>query len=262
MKAFEIMNDIIGEAFLEENKGNTVDTIKTGDAYKEVKKIGVCFIATPDVIKQANEWGADLLITHEPTFYNHHDILEDNFLTTKKLELLKESDMTVYRYHDSMHSNTDDLINASFLKNVGLDGEFEDKNGFVLKNEKSPIDLVCEIQKKLNIKYPRIVGCRDGNVRKIYLALGARGSKTYADFITNDYDMIISGELCEWRDCEPIRDMAQMGYQKTIIILGHAGSERDGMRELAEKIDGKYGSAMSKYFECKELYTYLDDIEK
>ena len=70
MKAFEIMEDVIGKEFLA-NMGFTVDTHKAGDENREVTKIGVCMTATPDVLKAAKEWGAELLITHEPTFYGH-----------------------------------------------------------------------------------------------------------------------------------------------------------------------------------------------
>jgi hypothetical protein len=41
--------------------------------------------------------------------------------------------------------------------------------------------------------------------------------------------------------------------------LGHVGSERDGMKKLARVIDQKYDGAQAKYFECGELYTYLDE---
>ncbi len=258
MKAFEIMNDIIGLDFLCEHKDSTVDTLKIGNADKNVKKIAVCFIATPDVIKQAGLWGADLLITHEPSFYNHHDNIEDVIPTKQKLQLLEESNMTVYRYHDSMHFNGEDLIDKAFLEKLGWAGYHNEENGFLLTNEKSPIELVREIQDVLDIRHTKIIGRRDGKVKKIYLALGARGSKPYTKFRENDYHVIIAGELCEWYDCEPIRDMAQMGYQKTIIILGHVGSEREGMKTLAKNIDGRYDNAEAKYFECEELYTYVD----
>ena len=39
MKAFEIMNDIIGVDFIEQRGATTVDTLKAGDSQKEVKKI-------------------------------------------------------------------------------------------------------------------------------------------------------------------------------------------------------------------------------
>ena len=119
------------------------------------------------------------------------------------------------------------------------------------------MEIAVEIRKKLNIKQPRIVGCREGKVKRMVLALGSRGKEVYREFCEGDCELIVGGELCEWRDCETVRDLAQMGAQKTVIILGHAGSERDGMEVLAERINGKYDGAEAKYFECEELYSYI-----
>ena len=54
----------------------TCDTLKTGNPETEVHKVAVSMFATPAVIRAAHEWGAELLIVHEPTFYAHMD---DNF---------------------------------------------------------------------------------------------------------------------------------------------------------------------------------------
>jgi NIF3 (NGG1p interacting factor 3) len=51
----------------------TVDTIKLGDPSQPLKSIAVTFLASMEVIEQAVSLGANLLITHEPTFYNHPD---------------------------------------------------------------------------------------------------------------------------------------------------------------------------------------------
>ncbi len=257
MKANEIMTDIIGKAFLE-NHSNTVDTCKCGDPEKEVGKIALCFIATPEVLIQAKAWGADLLITHEPTFYNHGDENEDTLLCAKKRKLAEESGLTIYRYHDSMHFFAEDLIDRGFVASLGLKGQFEKEGFFVLETETTPLALAKAIQDRLQIRHPRLIGSRMGNVKKLQFALGARGSEPYTAFRENDCQVLLAGELSEWFDGEPIRDLAQMGAQKTVLLLGHVGSERDGMKELTKAIDRKYDGAQAKYFESGELYTYLD----
>lgn len=257
MKAFEIMNDIIGQDFLQERGENTVDTLKAGNPQKEVRKIGTCLTATPEVLKQAKEWGVDLLITHEPTYYNHRDEIDNSKLTEMKIKLVEDSGVVLYRYHDSMHARGIDEISEGFLVRMGWKGLFDGKMGFELEEERTPLQIAQEISEKLGLQHPRIVGCREGRVKKVCLALGSRGKDTYEDFRHNEYDLIIGGELCEWRDCEPIRDLAQVGEQKTVILLGHAGSERDGMAVLATKLNGKYDGAEAKYFECGELYSYV-----
>lgn len=255
MKAFEIMNEIIGAEFTAAHP-DTVDTLKAGDPNKEVAKIGVCFIATPEVLAAAADWGADLLITHEPTFYNHPDRHGDDPLTKEKEELVAKTGMTIYRYHDSLHAKPVDIIDRALLDAVGWKGTARGKT-FVLDEPKTPLELARDLQEKLPVQHPRIVGRRDGQVREIFLALGAWGNAPYTEFRQSDAQLLISGELCEWYDCEPIRDMAQMGHQKTLLVLGHAASERAGLRALAKELDGRYGQA--KYFECGEIFSYPEE---
>src|SRR5437879_11912087 len=49
----------------------TVDTFKDGDSTTLVTGIAVTMMATFDVLQRAAARGAKLVITHEPTFYNH-----------------------------------------------------------------------------------------------------------------------------------------------------------------------------------------------
>ena len=78
MKAKDIMREVITPAWLDARAGRTVDCLKIGDPECEVAKIATTLTATPDVIRAAGEWGAQLLITHEPTFYNHADNFDEN----------------------------------------------------------------------------------------------------------------------------------------------------------------------------------------
>ena len=63
-----ILTKIPGAPFSE-----TVDTIKSGDGQQEVKGIVTTMFATIDVINKAAALGANFIIAHEPTFYNHRD---------------------------------------------------------------------------------------------------------------------------------------------------------------------------------------------
>ncbi len=51
----------------------TVDTFKTGNPDTPVTGIATTFIASLDVLQRAAAAGRNLIITHEPTFYNHLD---------------------------------------------------------------------------------------------------------------------------------------------------------------------------------------------
>ncbi len=55
----------------------TVDTFKAGNPDTPVTGVAVAMMATLDVLRRAAEAGNNLVITHEPTFYNHFDSTND-----------------------------------------------------------------------------------------------------------------------------------------------------------------------------------------
>src|SRR5688572_25353748 len=81
----------------------TVDTLKTGDPAQEVTGIVATFLASVEVIRQTIDLGANLIITHEPTFYNHldkTDWLADDPVYQAKRRLLDDHQIAVWRFHD------------------------------------------------------------------------------------------------------------------------------------------------------------------
>jgi putative NIF3 family GTP cyclohydrolase 1 type 2 len=52
---------------------NTVDTLKAGDPNTLVTGIATTFLDTMEVLREAVRRGDNLIIPHEPTFYNHLD---------------------------------------------------------------------------------------------------------------------------------------------------------------------------------------------
>lgn len=256
MKAKELAKSICREGLFEVGRA---DKIVVGDGEKEVEKIVVCMVITPFVISEAKRQGADMIITHEPTFLHGDDECDLPFYE-KKRQLLAELGVTVMRWHDSTHYGGVDLVSKSLVDRLGLAGDFDGNMTLCLENPITPSELAKRIGEALNIKHPRIVGRLDGLVKKIGLYLGARGDKPYHDMLQNDIELAVSGELSEWHAAEAVRDMAQMGMQKSIIILGHAGSEKEAMRDLADDINLRFACDGLKafYIDCGELYSYID----
>ena len=66
--------------------------------------------------------------------------------------------------------------------------------------------------------------------------------------------MVLTGETCEWQLGEYARDAAALGMNKSLIVMGHIGSERAGMYHLAKTMEKDYPDLEIKYFECDEVY--------
>lgn len=240
---------------------DTCDTLKIGDPQQFAKKIAVAMFATPAVIKAAWKWGADMMIVHEPLYYNHLDVHSDEVVEKTKRQLLKQTGMAVYRYHDYAHAAKPDLIAFSELKKIGLDGTVEYTDVFdlvrvTLEDGITARELAKRIEKKLGIKYVRIAGCADYPMKKISCMFGAPGGLLH-ELKREACEILIAGEVCEWSICEYARDASQMGFRKSVLALGHIGSERDGMMYLSEQIKETFPSLDVKYFECGEVYSYV-----
>ena len=255
-------NDFVRKIFLTEyvDKGHSVDRIFTGNGEREVSRVATCMVITPDVLCSAVEWGAELIVTHEPTYCKDAETYIDAKPYEFKKNLIEKYNVAVCRWHDTPHYGDVDNINESIIKRMNWKGRFDGKFIFEFDKPVTPLQIAKDIRDNMNIRHPRIVGRRDGEVKKISLQSGQRALSTYENMLNNDIDLIISGETCEWYCCEPIRDMAQVGMQKTIILIGHVGSERDAMCDLADRINAQFSAEgiEARYFDCGELYSYID----
>ena len=248
MKASELMSRI---------ENATVDGLIYGNGEKEIHRVAVCFIATASVIQEAIAWGADLLVTHEPTFYNDAEQIPS--FAEKKAALLASSDLTIIRWHDAAHWGEADHIHLGFAKELGWKGHFAERCIFVFDHPTTPLAIAQEIEAKLGIHRVRISGSKDHPLYRAELCLGAPADDV-TRLLTEEIDLTIRGEICEWRDLEAVRDAALLGEKKAALVLGHAGSEWSGMRQTAENLALSYPELEVRYFHCGEVYTYTDQI--
>lgn len=181
-------------------------------------------------------------------------------LAHEKKAFLEKSGITVFRFHDYAHRMDPDLICRGELHYMELKGEYQKGehfavNRFILEEEMTAKELACHLEKKLNLRHIRIAGCSDRKGRSIACCFGTPGHVA-EELEKNDF--VLTGEICEWNEGELARDYAQFGYNKAILVMGHIGSERDGMALLREILCKKHPELQTRYFECGELYTYTD----
>lgn len=263
MKCIDIIEEIKSWAKREIDPERTCDTVKCGDANRKVSRVAITMFATPDVVRQALDWGAQLLIVHEPTFYDHMDKSIDTFIAEEKKKFVEQSGIVIFRFHDYAHAMNPDLIYEGEIKALGLEGKCvsvteHEKfgiNNYLLDSEMTAKELAKTIEKNLGLKHVRIAGNPDAKGRKISCSFGTPGHLE-AELAENDF--LLTGEICEWRVGEMARDYAQLGYNKAVIVMSHEGSERAGMMLLEEKLKEKYSDIEFKYFECGEVYSYTD----
>ena len=196
MKAQQIMDLLfdLGECGRLEK---TCDTIKSGSPDAEVTKIAVSMFATPEVVRKAKETGAQLLVVHEPTYFNHWDEHSDEPFEVEKRRLIEEAGITIYRYHDYPHRAPKDMICEGEIKYMKLDGEVEyigrfDKVRIRLNTPMTPRELAAHIEKNVGIRHIRIAGAADSPCTKITGMFGTPGG-IEQELRSDDCEVVMTG---------------------------------------------------------------------
>ncbi|MGI4019888.1 MAG: Nif3-like dinuclear metal center hexameric protein [Janthinobacterium lividum] len=228
----------IMDAFIKQvpggEKSTTVDTLKAGNREIVVTGVVTTMFATIDVIRKSIALGANFIIAHEPTFYNHADDtkwLESNDVYQYKMNLLKQHNIAVWRNHDYIHSAVPDGVLVGVVEQLGWQ-KYEDKTVPYLFNfEPAPkLDgLINELKTKMGIKMVRYIGDLNQPCKKVLFMEGSAGGKTQISGTSLiKPDVLICGEISEWETAEYVRDARAKGDPLSLIVLGHIASEEPG----------------------------------
>ncbi len=219
---------------------DTIDTFKAGDPSRRVTGIVTTFLATFDVIKKTREAGANLLITHEPTFYEHADnvdpLLGDPVYEAKR-KLIQETGITIWRFHDYWHLNKPDGIINGLARRLDLK-QIDPNNKRLYDTAQITFEELCrKCKDRLRASRVMAVGDPDMPCRRVGLFAGwggAMGPEQIELLSRKGADVVICGETAEWTSCEYVRDATAAKLNKGLIVLGHAHSEEPGMEDAAE----------------------------
>jgi putative NIF3 family GTP cyclohydrolase 1 type 2 len=217
----------------------TVDTFKAGDPDTKVTGIAVTMMATFDVLQRAAASGANLVITHEPTFYNHLDYFteipqkENDLVLAEKLAFIKEHHLVVWRFHDHWHRRTPDGIEAGMTHALGWEAFQDKQNQYLFTIPETTLDkLAANLKARLELHTMRVVGDPQMKITRVALSPGAAGMQREIGALENpDIQLLITGESREWETVEYAADAVSEKKNKALIVLGHIPSEQAGMEE-------------------------------
>ncbi len=220
-------------------KAQTVDTFKAGNPETRVTGIAVTMMATLDVLQQAAAKGENLVVTHEPTFYNHLDrpegMDENDAVWKEKREFIEKNGMVVWRFHDHWHLRTPDGILAGMVKWLGWEKFQSGENPHLFTVPEITLEkLAADVAKRLDTAVLRVVGNPAMKVTKLALSPGSAGfeRETHALEMEN-VEVLLVGETREWETVEYAADAVTEGRRKALIVIGHVPSEQAGMEECA-----------------------------
>ncbi|WP_041616227.1 Nif3-like dinuclear metal center hexameric protein [Spirosoma linguale] len=240
----------------------TVDTLKSGTSSQKVTGIVSTMFATVDVIEKAIAAGANFIIAHEPTFYNHADEtdwLENSDVYRYKHNLLTKNGIALWRFHDYLHSHRPDGIQAGMLAALGWAKFASTQDVHVLTMPATPLSqLINHAKSKLDIKQLRVVGDPGQSCQRILFMPGASGGRSQITAIEKEKpDVIFCGETSEWETPEYVRDARRQGKKLSLVILGHIMSEAAGMEWVVSWLKPQLPGLPISYIPSGNEFTYL-----
>lgn len=251
----------------------TCDHLMTGSYDLEVTKIVSTFMATVEVIQKAIEMGANLIITHEPTWFTGKDStewLENDPVYLQKKNLIEEHNIAIWRFHDHMHMGTEDGIYRGFdlefgwkkyrIPNPDKFGHF----GTCYQLPATTLKQLCLYFKdKLGMKVIQIVGNPEMKVERVSVLVGGGSLGLGVEELPmrlmheNELDLLICGDITEWTTSAYVRDAAALGMNKGMLVLGHERSEEWGMKHLGEWMKDITGDIEVQFIDAGEPFLYL-----
>lgn len=246
----------------------TCDQLIAGNWEDSVTGIACTFMATVDVIRRAIDTGCNLIITHEPTYFTGQDRLDwllSDPVYQQKRELIDTNRISIWRYHDHMHTGDSDLIYAGLLENLGWE-DYRDKSlphPHCYSIPPTTVDgLVDFFKNKLGLEVIRIVGEPDMECRRVGILVGGGslglGREEMPASLMNEQelDVMVCGEITEWTLTAYVRDAIALGLNKAMIIVGHERSEEPGMEAFADRLQSLLGEIPVRFFSSGEPFLY------
>lgn len=216
----------------------TVDTFKTGNPDDGVTGIAVCMFADMETLRKAVANNCNLIIVHEPTFYNHldkTDALEGNPVYLRKIEYINERKLIIFRFHDHWHRTVPDGIYMGMIDKLGWKANQTNQSMLFFKFDEQTVgSFARKLQEKLKGSQLRIVGDPMMRFTNVALAVGAPGSSSHINLLTSEFtELLVAGEASEWETYEYVLDASMLGMKKAAIFTGHIPSEEAGMEYCA-----------------------------
>lgn len=253
----------------------TCDHLMIGDENMEITGIVTTFMATVDVINETIKRGANMIITHEPTWFtgiDKEDWLIDDPVYLEKKKILEDNKIAVWRFHDHMHAGTEDGIYRGFDEEFGWNKYREIPNesssyshfGATYVIPKTTLfELARFFKDKLDMDVIQLVGNPDMPVERVGVLVGGGSLGLGVENMPMIYmkerniDVCICGDITEWTLSAYVRDASQLGINKGMIVLGHERSEECGMKHLPSWLKSITGDLPVSFIDAKEPFTYI-----
>jgi putative NIF3 family GTP cyclohydrolase 1 type 2 len=284
MKAKEIVDAILKYSAVPFELERTCDIYTSGGPDTEVTGVVTTFMANVDVIREAIRLGANMIVTHEPTYFTGWDTtdwLQDDPVYLAKKKLLDEHDIVIWRYHDHMHMKKPDGIYEGLNKELSWEDNAQKKErpgGKVSPEKFDFVDAFGDIyvipettlsgladffKEKFAMDVVQIIGDPDMKCSRVGILVGGGslglGKEEMPMQVMEKHDIhvMVCGEITEWTLCSYVNDAYKLGMNRALLIIGHERTEEWGMKYMAEWLKPLIPGMPVHFVDAKEPFKYL-----
>jgi putative NIF3 family GTP cyclohydrolase 1 type 2 len=246
MKAREINEHLNSLVDIEKEK--TVDRVIYGDPDAEVKGIAVSWMPYEETIRRAADLGANVLVTHEPTFYVHYD-LDDDFgelpefgraHLDKKKKLIEDVGVTIIRCHDVWDAIPEIGIPFAWGRFLGFE-KIVNKERFYNIYQVPEItagEFAKDVAAKTKLLGQPVVGFYgdpEKKITKVGVGTGCGSSPFKLYELGAELSISVDDIVRAW-----IAGGWAMDTGRPLVVVNHCVSEEPGMVTLAEHLQGRF----------------------
>lgn len=244
-----------------EYPSDTVDTFKAGSPDTPVTAIAVGWLPFTWALEQAHELGCSLFITHEPTFYDHHDSRKELFelaIPAERRSWLEDKGMAVIRCHDLWDRHPTTGITDAWATFLGLENLI-DSSEFSRLYAVEPTTArefalrVARQTAQLGQPGVQLVGDADREIKTVCIGTGA--ISPYLELVPRfEPDLVICTDdgLDFWRDGSFAVDGGP-----PIVVVHHGVTEEPGVANLATHLGEAFPEVAVHHIAQKCMFEFI-----
>lgn len=240
---------------------DTVDNFKYCDPDQPVTGVLTCFVPTMRELKEAVARKINLLIVHEPLFYNHWDNLEwlgEHPIAAEKEKYIKDHKLMIWRFHDITHILRPDLIVLGLQEALGWDAPEYIHHGPTVFTfpETSFQDLARQLKKAMGGTTVRMHGDPSLRCRKLSVCVGSPPTDAMLKSMARkDADVYMIGEGSDWASAAMVDDIVGAGLGNIgVVMAGHRNSENPGVGHVTKYIQKLFPDLRVEFLVGQDSY--------
>lgn len=213
--------------------------LMVGDDKAELKGILFSMDTTLDVIQEAKERGANLIVSHHPMLFIKPTTVTNKTLQGRKIIELIKNDISVYAAHTNLDSVKDgmndtivrmfDYIDYDIIEQCPFDFDSGIGRIVYLRRPVKLIDFIEKTKKVLEVQNLRYVGNPGQTIRRVAIINGS-GQSYIRQALREGADCILTGDTTYHH----VQELEEQGI--AVVDPGHFLSEKKVFYKIMERM--------------------------